>query len=180
MRLESVRRADEDDGDVAEDLDRFAVRTQAHLSAEDMALFDAKRQRGTYRFFTPQLHEQAVEKMQVVADLHRGLERGEFELYYQPIVAASGEVSGAEALLRWNHPQWGRQEPSRFIALAEEAGLIVPLGEWVIREACRRLGEMSGPGRPAPFVSVNLSMRQLQEPSLVPTIARGWRLRTRS
>lgn len=151
---------------------RDAQSVEGLVRNADMALFDAKRQRSTYRFFTPQLHEQAVEKMQVVADLHRGLERGEFELYYQPIVAASGEVSGAEALLRWNHPQWGRQEPSRFIALAEEAGLIVPLGEWVIWEACRRLGEMSGPGRPAPFVSVNLSMRQLQEPSLVPAVDR--------
>ena len=65
-----------------------------------------------------------------------------------------------------------RRRGFRFIALAEEAGLIVPLGEWVIREACRRLGEMTGPGRPAPFVSVNLSMRQLQEPSLVPAVDR--------
>ena len=110
----------------------------------DIALFEAKKHGNTYRFFTPQLQAQAEEKMLVIDHLHRGVKDGQFELFYQPIVGAAGGVSGGEALLRWNHPEWGRQSPLRFIGLAEETGLIIPLGRWVIREACRRLERAHG------------------------------------
>ena len=133
----------------------------------DIALFEAKKRGNTYHFFTPQLQAQAEEKMRIIDHLHRGVKAGQFELFYQPIVAASGGVSGGEALLRWNHPEWGRQSPLRFIGLAEETGLIIPLGRWVIQEACRRLEELAAAGLASQSISVNLSVRQLREPSFV-------------
>lgn len=136
----------------------------------DIALFEAKKRGNTYRFFTPALQAQAEEKVRIIDHLHRGLEQGQFELFFQPIVSASGLVSGGEALLRWNHPEWGRQNPARFIGLAEDTGLIVPLGGWVIQEACRRLEEITSAGRSSLFLSVNLSIQQLREPSFVRSV----------
>jgi diguanylate cyclase (GGDEF)-like protein len=136
----------------------------------DIALFEAKKRGNTYRFFTPELQAQAEEKMRVIDHLHRGVLGGQFELFYQPIVAASGGLRGGEALLRWNHPEWGRQGPLRFIAAAEETGLIIPLGRWVIQEARRCLEEITAAGLGSPFISVNLSVRQLREPSFVQAV----------
>ena len=136
----------------------------------DIALFEAKKRGNSYRFFTPALQAQAEEKVRIIDHLHRAVKQGQFELFFQPILSAAGLVSGGEALLRWNHPEWGLLSPARFIGLAEDTGLIVPLGGWVIQEACRRLEEITAAGLDSTFLSVNLSIHQLREPSFVRTV----------
>ena len=108
------------------------------LRNADLALYRAKGNgRGTFRFFEPAMDEQMQARRIMEQDLRKALPAGEFELYYQPVVnLESNEISGFEALLRWNHAEHGQVPPSTFIPLAEEIGFIVPLGEWVIREAC--------------------------------------------
>ena len=108
------------------------------LVEADLAMHEAKLQtRGRFRFYTPAMQEGIVERMSMRSDLERGLSRGEFVLHYQPIVSiASGAVVGAEALVRWEHPQRGLVPPLAFIPLAERTGMIIELGRWVLRTAC--------------------------------------------
>jgi EAL domain-containing protein (putative c-di-GMP-specific phosphodiesterase class I) len=112
----------------------------------------------------------AVALLRLENDLRRAVERGEFVVHYQPIVSLSdNEVRGFEALVRWRHPERGLITPSEFISLAEETGLIIPLGRWVLREACRQMQELLGssaPGRSL-TLSVNLSGKQFMQPDLV-------------
>ena len=107
--------------------------------------------------------------LRLETDLRRAVEQGEFRLHYQPVVSlADGRLCGLEALVRWNHPQSGPGEPDAFIGLAEETGLIVPLGRWVLGEACRQMSEWTATARRRPFrVSVNLSPRQFAHTDLV-------------
>ena len=106
----------------------------------DAAMYIAKRDgKGAYRMFEPAMHEGVMARLELRADLQRALTAGEFELVYQPVVhLGDGSVSGVEALLRWRHPERGMMGPDPFIAFAEESGLIVPIGRWVLREACRQ------------------------------------------
>jgi diguanylate cyclase (GGDEF)-like protein len=122
-------------------------------------------------FFTAAMNEQAVERATLERDLRRGLERREFALHFQPVVdLAGGALVGVEALLRWRHPERGLVPPGEFISVAEETGLIVPLGEWILREACSVARGWQRAGRPPIPVSVNLSVRQFREEKLVEKI----------
>lgn len=144
--------------------------TDELLRNADAAMYAAKRAgKARYELFLPVMHEQALAKFEVLGDLERALARDEFVLHYQPIVDLATEaVAGVEALVRWNHPSRGLLPPAEFIPLAEETGLIVPLGSWVLREACGQTAawRLSQPHLDL-WVSVNLSTRQLLEPDLV-------------
>jgi diguanylate cyclase (GGDEF)-like protein len=122
-------------------------------------------------FFAASMNEEAVERATLERDLRRGLDRREFEMFFQPIVdLAEGTLVGAEALLRWRHPERGLVLPGDFIGIAEETGLIVPLGEWILSEACSLARTWQRAGHPPVPVSVNLSVRQFREEKLVETI----------
>jgi Amt family ammonium transporter len=127
-----------------------------------------------YAVFQPEMHERTVEFFEIQADLKRALARGELVLHYQPIVdLETGEIHGTEALVRWQHPTRGLVMPMSFIPIAEETGMIVPLGVWVLGEACRQAvaWRASVPGASGLTMNVNLSTRQLLEPDLVPRVA---------
>ena len=138
----------------------------------DMAMYRAKQQaRGSYRFFAASMNEEMARRFALEADLRRALARDELVLYYQPrIDAHSGRINGAEALLRWRHPDRGLVTPGDFIPLAEETGLIVPIGEWVLKAACARARQWQEEGFDL-RVSVNLSARQFAERTLVDEVA---------
>ncbi len=148
------------------------LQTDALIRNADAAMHRAKQQgRARYELFDESLGQRAIEYSRTEAELRRGLELGEFALYYQPIVTISGgQMHGAEALLRWVHPQEGVLAPGSFISVAEDSGLIVPLGEWVIREACRQLREWRDAGLPEISVSVNVSARQFRDGDMVSTL----------
>ena len=152
--------------------------TYAHpediLRDADTALYRAKAQgRGRCIEFDASMHDRAVELLQLETALRRALERNEFHLHYQPVVSlTSGQITGAEALLRWKHPERGLVPPMEFIPLAEETGLIVEIGAWVLREACRQMKEWQERlGQPGLEIGVNLSSRQFQGPGLVAEVA---------
>ena len=142
------------------------------LRKVDTAMYRAKEiGRNAYRFFDPGMNSGTDEHLRLRHGLLRALERQEFALHYQPqIDLASGAVVGAEALIRWHHPELGMVAPGRFIAIAEDNGLIVPIGEWVIGEACRQLAEWRRLGLSDLGVAVNLSAQQFQRGDLERTI----------
>jgi diguanylate cyclase (GGDEF)-like protein/PAS domain S-box-containing protein len=137
----------------------------------DTAMYAAKAAgKGRYEIFRPIMHTRALLQFEVQADLQRALDRGEFAVHYQPIVdIATGAATGMEALVRWQHPTRGLLPPIEFIGVAEESGLIVPLGRWVLTEACRQTASWQAeyPEASGLKVSVNLSTRQLLESNLV-------------
>ncbi|MEK9752239.1 MAG: EAL domain-containing protein [Rhodospirillaceae bacterium] len=132
----------------------------------DTAMYEAKAAgRRTYKFFTADMNRTAQEKMQLEMELRSAIERGEFDIRYQPIIdLASGRMTGTEALVRWNHPSRGVTSPDVFIPLAEEQGLIVPIGEWVFRKACTMARRWREAGRNELQMAINISPRQCQEP----------------
>ena len=138
------------------------------LRNADAALNQAKEQgRNTYRFYTESMTRAAGDRLNLEARLRRALERGEFLLHYQPQIRVSDGASvGVEALVRWQHPEDGLISPAQFIPLAEETGLIVPLGEWVLFTACAQMKEWLDLGLPAMTLAVNLSPRQFRQTGL--------------
>jgi diguanylate cyclase (GGDEF)-like protein/PAS domain S-box-containing protein len=141
------------------------------LRGADIAMYRAKAQgKACHEVFDTDMHTHVVALMQLENDLRRAVERQEFELYYQPIVSLSnGRIAGFEALVRWRHPEQGIISPGKFVPIAEETGLIIPLGQWVLREACRQLKQWQDERvyEPPLTVSVNLSSRQFSQPSLI-------------
>ncbi len=139
------------------------------VSSADAALYQAKVQgRNTYCFYTESLTTAANEHLALETNLRRGLERGEFVLHYQPLIAAhDGSPVGVEALLRWQPPGEALVAPGKFIPIAEETGLIVPLGEWVLRTACAQARAWLDAGLPPLLMAVNLSGRQFQSENMV-------------
>jgi diguanylate cyclase (GGDEF)-like protein/PAS domain S-box-containing protein len=144
------------------------------MRAADITLYWAKADgKARWALFDSERTDREVARYELSASMPRALERGEFMLEYQPLVLCGGDtVVGAEALVRWRHPRLGLLTPDRFIGLAEETGMIVPLGRWVLEEACRQGRQWRDiAGDAAPLISVNLAVRQAQEPGLVDDVA---------
>ncbi|MGF1548319.1 MAG: putative bifunctional diguanylate cyclase/phosphodiesterase [Thiotrichales bacterium] len=131
----------------------------------DMAMYFAKREgRNAFQFYNESMNTAALKRMTLEKHLRRALERGEFSLHYQPqMEVKSGRISGAEALLRWNNSELGSISPAEFIPLAEETGLILPIGEWVLRTACAQAKAWHDAGVALPRVAVNVSVRQFAQ-----------------
>ena len=148
--------------------------SQALLKAADLAVHRAKATgRNNYLFYLPAMNVHTLEKLELESDLAHALERGEFLLHYQPKVdTLTGSITGTEALLRWKHPRRGLIPPMDFIPLAEETGLIVPIGEWVLATACARNKAWQDQGLPDLSIAVNLSVRQFEDPLLLPKLTR--------
>ena len=157
-------------------VDHLPTTADGLLRDADLALARAKQQAGNARveYFDAAMRGRTNDRFTLISDLHRAIERGEFELYYQPVVRlSSGAIIGAEALIRWNHPERGLVDPAEFIGIAEDTGQIIEIGAWVLREACRQLAEWSerAPALADLGISVNVSVHQLRVPGIADTIA---------
>jgi diguanylate cyclase (GGDEF)-like protein/PAS domain S-box-containing protein len=142
------------------------ARPEELLRDADIAMYRAKEERGSSVTFDRSMHRSAIELLELENDLRRAMERREFRMFYQPIVdLETGKLAGLEALIRWMHPTRGLVFPGSFIHVAEENGLIVPIGEWVLREVCRQIREWQDAGANV-RVAVNLSARQLKDRNL--------------
>ncbi len=139
----------------------------------DTALYAAKEQgRSCFKFFNPQMHLMASERLSTVTALRHAVQRKEFVLHYQPLLEPRTQrIMAVEALLRWNHPEKGLVSPNQFIALLEETGLIISVGEWVLRAACVQSKLLEKDGLPPVRMNVNVSMRQFQQPDFVNRVA---------
>jgi diguanylate cyclase (GGDEF)-like protein/PAS domain S-box-containing protein len=143
------------------------------LKNSDIAMYHAKESgRNNYQFFSPKMNEQAAEKQALGNDLRHAVERNELFLVYQPVVdMASGNIAGMEVLLRWQHPVLGLISPVKFIPLAEESDLILTIGAWVLRSACKQLLEWQQQGIEVPRLAINLSAKQFRQKYLAENIA---------
>ncbi|NOU92187.1 EAL domain-containing protein [Paenibacillus sp. LMG 31456] len=153
-----------DDGEDVETLVKHA----------DTAMYLAKEQgRNHYRFYTSDMNERMTKQVELEKGLRKALERQELSVHYQPQVDLdSGRITGMEALLRWSHPELGNVSPAEFVPLAEENGMIVPIGEWILRKACLQNKEWLDAGLLPMRVAVNLSARQFQQQNLVEVVTR--------
>ena len=148
--------------------------TQSLLRNADAAMYRAKEAgKNTFRFYSQDMSARAIQRLTMENNLRLALERGQFVLHYQPQVdVRSGAVVGTEALLRWQHPELGLVAPAEFIPLLEETGLIVPVGSWVLQEACAELRRWQRAGHPQLRMAVNISGRQFNDPALPEMIIR--------
>jgi diguanylate cyclase (GGDEF)-like protein/PAS domain S-box-containing protein len=145
------------------------------LREADTAMYRAKDEGGDFRVFNPAMYERAFTRLEVENDLRRAIEQEEFVVHYQPMVdLQTGELWGMEALVRWDHPERGLLEPSQFVPVAEQSGLVIPMGEQILREACYRAKEWQeeNPRIPPLVMSVNLSASQLSHSDLADTVER--------
>ena len=149
-------------------IDDFSEDVEGNLRDADIAMYQAKtRGKNCYELFKPAMRLEAIERLKLENDLRNAFQRGEFCLFYQPIVRlVDRTIIGFEALLRLNHPERGIVSPSEFIQIVEETGLIIPLGQWILREACSQVSAWQRTCWPEPplMVSVNITMRQLVHP----------------
>jgi diguanylate cyclase (GGDEF)-like protein/PAS domain S-box-containing protein len=138
---------------------------QTLIQNADTAMYQAKENgRQSYQYFKPEMNARAVERQSIEESLRRALQRDELSLHYQPkINFRTGAITGAEALLRWNHPTRGMVSPATFIPVAEDCGLIVPIGKWVLRQACTQAQAWAAAGLPAASIAVNVSARQFRD-----------------
>ncbi len=138
----------------------------------DTAMYQAKEKgRNNYRFFENDMNVRAVERQVVESHLRHALVRQEFVLHYQPKVnLATGKITGAEALLRWMHPEWGMVLPERFVSIAEDSGLIVPIGRWVLREACAQTRRWEDAGLAPASIAVNISALEFRREDFVEAV----------
>ena len=145
------------------------------LQAADTAMYEAKKRgRGNYCFFTPELTDATRRRQKLEFDLQHALGRGEFVLYYQPLVATdSGGITGVEALLRWRHPEQGLIYPNQFVPQLEELGLMVEVGNWVLRTACKQNAAWQRDGLPPIRVMVNMSATQFYRGNIVNTVKKA-------
>jgi diguanylate cyclase (GGDEF)-like protein/PAS domain S-box-containing protein len=143
--------------------------TETLIKNADAAMYHAKSSgRSRYHFYNPSMNASALEKLNLERSMRKALDRGEFVLYFQPLVhGTTGQIIGNEALIRWQHPERGMLSPNEFIPLAEETGLIVPIGQWVIESACKQNMQWQKSGLPQVPVMVNLSSVQFHDPKLV-------------
>jgi EAL domain-containing protein (putative c-di-GMP-specific phosphodiesterase class I) len=136
-------------------------------------MYRAKKQGNSFQIYTPSMNSEAAVRLGLENDLRQALHKNELMIHYQPQAeVAGGRIVGVEALLRWQHPGLGLVPPDRFIPIAEETGLIIPIGEWVLREACRQGRAWLDEGLPGVRIAVNLSARQFLQPDLDGVIAR--------
>lgn len=145
------------------------------IERADIAMYRAKETgRNNFQFFTAEMNERLLERLRIEEAMRNAVERDEFVLFYQPQVDLhSGEVIGAEALLRWQHPEMGMVAPARFIGLAEETGLIIEIGQWALRRACQQNMAWQNAGLGRLRMAVNLSARQFSQPDLVESVAKA-------
>jgi len=144
------------------------------LRDANIAMYRAKQMRTRYEIFNTSMHAKAVARLQMETELRRALERQEFLVYYQPLVSlATGRLSGFEALVRWQHPQRGILAPAKFLLLAEETGLLNPIDQWVLREACRQMQQWQEqiPTNPPLLISTNLGNKLFTQPDLIEQIS---------
>jgi EAL domain-containing protein (putative c-di-GMP-specific phosphodiesterase class I) len=143
------------------------------LKRADLAMYQAKAAGGnTLRFYDPEMQALASSRAQLEADIRKALTRGEFVLYYQPIVDENRKITGVEALLRWLHPQRGVISPGDFISVAEQSALILPLGAWVLEAACAQLVKWAAGAKTQELsIAVNVSTRQFRQPEFVDDVA---------
>jgi diguanylate cyclase (GGDEF)-like protein/PAS domain S-box-containing protein len=139
----------------------------------DTAMYDAKNSgRNAYRFYTPKMNEEYEEQLMLELHLRKAIEKNELELYYQPkLDLRTGEIIGMEALIRWHHPKMGFISPEKFIPIAEETGIIITIGEWVLRKACQQNKQWIDAGYRPMRVSVNVSALQFQQPTFVDMVS---------
>jgi diguanylate cyclase (GGDEF)-like protein len=142
------------------------------IASADTAMYQAKEIGGqNYQFFRAAMNLRAVQRQSIEESLRQALEREEFTVHYQPkINLTSGEITGAEALLRWTHPTRGLVSPTEFIPVAEDCGLMVPIGRWLLREVCRQARSWAAHGLPMPRISVNISTLEFRNESFVQNV----------
>lgn len=150
------------------------VTAEVLIKNADMAMYAAKESgRNNYNYYSAEMNQKAHERLTMEESIRGALVRSEFFLEYQPIMdPVSGTISAAEALVRWNHPERGRVAPDMFIALAEDTGLIVPLGEWVLRSACSMITKLRDSGLPPIRIAVNVSSRQIDQQNFADVVTK--------
>ncbi len=135
------------------------------------ALAEAKKRKLDFLLFDAALHDQAVARLNLESEIAKAFEKGQFELYYQPVVDTGGKIHGAEALIRWNHPERGYIAPMDFIPIAEETGLIIPIGRWALFAACRQIAKWKDKYKL--YVSINLSAKEFSDSTLLDAIRKA-------